>query len=220
MLYFKDFKYNESTKNQLNEIFSLRKEVFKDRLCWEVNCTGNMEFDQYDDSNATYLVGISNNQLVCGLRFIETQYPTMIIGTFMPYFKKISLPSGNFLEASRLFIDKSRLKKSLIAANEPVSSMLFLAKINFAIQRGYEGIYAIVSHPMMIVLRRSGWDIEVVERGVSEKKEFVYLVFMPTDARNQGILLNNIMQKSHVKTESFYSWPLSIKSRDYRVEQV
>ena len=69
--------------------------------------------------------------VVCSLRFIETKYNNMITGTFKSYFNKIELPEGIYVEASRLFIDKERVK-TLKLQKKPLSSILFLSMINYA----------------------------------------------------------------------------------------
>lgn len=76
----------------------------------------------------------------------------MITGVFRTYFNKIELPNGNYIEASRLFIDKDRIKQ-LKLQNHPVSTVLFLSMINYSRYKGFEGIYAIVSHPMLIIFK-------------------------------------------------------------------
>ncbi|WP_369790269.1 acyl-homoserine-lactone synthase [Rouxiella sp. WC2420] len=213
MLEFTDVKYEDLSSEQSNEIYTVRKAVFKDRLDWKVNCSEGKEFDQYDNSKTTYIFGRQNQSLICSLRFIETRHPTMIMNTFLPYFKNIHIPDGNFLESSRFFIDKDRLKQSTVC-NEPVCLMLFLAKINYAQSRGYEGIYAIVSHSMLKIVKMSGWKIDVVERGISEKTAAVYLIFMPTDKLNQQILINNIQQQSWLRSDTLDSWPLSFHPKE------
>lgn len=119
-----DVGYNLLSDNLSNELFSLRKKTFKDRLDWVVNCENNMEYDEYDNKHTTYLFGVHDNLVLCSLRFIEIKYPNMITGVFKSYFSKIELPSGNYIEASRLFIDKDRVKQ-LQLQQYPISSMLF-----------------------------------------------------------------------------------------------
>lgn len=219
MIEFFDVDYNLLPDNRSNELFSLRKTTFKDRLNWIVNCERNMEFDAYDNKNTTYLFGVYQGLIVCSLRFIETKHPTMIIDTFKPYFPQLSLPDGNFTEASRLFIDKSRIQE-LQLRQYPISSILFLSMINYARDRGYEGIYAIVSHPMMIIFQRSGWQISIVETGLSEKKQNIYLIYMPVDSHNQQIMIDRINQKSPSRNATLNCWPLSFPVGKHRPDEL
>ncbi|ACT15162.1 acyl-homoserine-lactone synthase [Pectobacterium aroidearum] len=209
MLEIFDVNHALLSETKSEELFTLRKETFKDRLNWAVNCTDGMEFDQYDNNNTTYLFGIKDNTVICSLRFIETKYPNMITGTFFPYFKEINIPEGNYLESSRFFVDKSRAKD--ILGNEyPISSMLFLSMINYSRDKGYDGIYTIVSHPMLTILKRSGWGIRVVEQGLSEKQERVYLVFLPVDDENQEALARRINRSGTFMGNELKQWPLRV----------
>ncbi|WP_224554269.1 acyl-homoserine-lactone synthase CarI [Pectobacterium versatile] len=209
MLEIFDVNHTLLSETKSEELFTLRKETFKDRLNWAVQCTDGMEFDQYDNNNTTYLFGIKDNTVICSLRFIETKYPNMITGTFFPYFKEINIPDGNYLESSRFFVDKSRAKD--ILGNEyPISSMLFLSMINYSRDKGYDGIYTIVSHPMLTILKRSGWGISVVEQGLSEKEERVYLVFLPVDDANQEALTRRINRSGTFMSNELKQWPLRV----------
>lgn len=209
MLEIFDVNHALLSESKSEEMFTLRKETFKDRLNWAVQCTDGMEFDQYDNNNTTYLFGIKDNTVICSLRFIETKYPNMITGTFFPYFKEINIPEGNYLESSRFFVDKSRAKD--ILGNEyPISSMLFLSMINYSRDKGYDGIYTIVSHPMLTILKRSGWGISVVEQGLSEKQERVYLVFLPVDDENQEALARRINRSGTFMNNELKQWPLRV----------
>ncbi|GLW39883.1 acyl-homoserine-lactone synthase CarI [Pectobacterium actinidiae] len=209
MLEIFDVNHTLLSETKSEELFTLRKETFKDRLNWAVQCTDGMEFDQYDNNNTTYLFGMKDNTVICSLRFIETKYPNMITGTFFPYFKEINIPEGNYLESSRFFVDKSRAK-DILGNDYPISSMLFLSMINYSRDKGYDGIYTIVSHPMLTILKRSGWGIRVVEQGLSEKEERVYLVFLPVDDENQEALARRINRRGTFMSDELKQWPLRV----------
>ncbi|WP_337262559.1 MULTISPECIES: acyl-homoserine-lactone synthase [unclassified Serratia (in: enterobacteria)] len=219
MIEFFDLNYDSLSKQRSNELFYLRKKTFKDRLNWRVSCENNMEFDVYDNKNTTYIFGVYKDDIVCSLRFIETRFPNMIIDTFRPYFKELSLPKGNYIEASRLFIDKERIK-ALHLQEYPISLILFLSMLNYAKSLCYQGIYAIVSHPMLIIFQRSGWQVSVVEKGLSEKRQNIYLIHMPVDEKNQHILIKRINKKSTFLNGKLNVWPLSFSIRENRSNEL
>ncbi|AJW28910.1 acyl-homoserine-lactone synthase [Chania multitudinisentens RB-25] len=219
MIEFFDLSYDSLSKKRSGELFSLRKITFKDRLNWRVSCEKNMEFDVYDNKNTTYLLGVYKDVIICSLRFIETKFPNMIIDTFKPYFKELSLPKGNYIEASRLFIDKERIK-GFHLQEHPISSILFLSMVNYAKSLCYQGIYAIVSHPMLIIFQRSGWQVSVVEKGFSEKRQNIYLIHMPVDEHNQHILIKRINKKSPFLNRNLNVWPLSFSTRKNRSDEL
>ncbi|CNK53375.1 acyl-homoserine-lactone synthase [Yersinia mollaretii] len=211
-----DISYGFLSASRANELFSLRKKVFKDRLNWAVNCDNDMEYDEYDNIHTTYLFGVHANQIICSLRFIEIKHPNMITGVFKSYFNKIEFSDGNYLEASRLFIANDRAKKLQIQ-HYPISSMLFLAMINYTRHQGYKGIYAIISHPMLTIFKRSGWLISVVEQGMSERNNIIYFVYMPVDDHNQQILMHKISKALLIENDKLNTWPLSLHIRNNQV---
>lgn len=213
-----DVNYSMLSEKKSGELFGLRKMVFKDRLNWAVKCYNDMEFDEYDNDHTTYLLGIYNNTVIFSTRFIDMKNNNMITGTFHSFFKNIKIPDGKYFDASRLFIDKSR-SREMDLKKYPLSSMLFLGMINFARKSFYDGIYAIVSHSMFIIFKRSGWHIEIVDKGLSEKKEVVYLIFMPVDDGNQQNLINNISKKN-LSTRNFYNLPLCFSLRKDRPDNL
>jgi acyl homoserine lactone synthase len=219
MIEFFDLDYDSLSSKRSKELFSLRKKTFKDRLNWRVSCEKNMEFDVYDNKNTTYVFGVYQDVIVCSLRFIETKFPNMIIDTFKPYFKQLSLPKGNFIEASRLFIDKERIK-ALNLQKHPISLILFLSMVNYAKSLSYQGIYAIVSHPMLIIFQRSGWQVSVVEKGLSEKRQNIYLIHMPVDEHNQHILIKRINKASPLVSRNLNTWPLSFSTGENRSDKL
>lgn len=219
MLHLLDVNYSFLSELKSKELFTLRKKVFKDRLNWLVNAENNMESDEYDNPRTTYIFGIYKEVCICSLRFIEIKYPNMITGTFKSWFKNVDLPQGNYVEASRLFIDKERVQ-ALELRQQPVSALLFLSMINYARHYGYEGIYAIVSHPMYLIFRKSGWDISVVEQSKSEKEENIYLIFMPVDEGNQKTLMSLVESRVPSLCCQLDSWPLTFPIRKNRPDQV
>ncbi len=219
MLDLLDIKYRFLTELKSNELFTLRKKVFKDRLNWMVKSENNMEFDEYDNHHTAYIFGVYHERCVCSLRFIEIKYPNMITGTFKSWFDNIELPEGNYVEASRLFIDKERVN-ALELRQQPVSALLFLSMINYARHYKYEGIYAVVSNPMYRIFRQSGWDISVVKQGFSEKQESIWLIFMPIDDDNQRTLIERVKLKAPGLNIKLDAWPLSIPVSENRPDKL
>ena len=60
----------------------------KDRLDWKVKCTNDMEYDEYDNNNANYVLGLINNKVICGSRLIDMKQNTMFETIFYSYFEK------------------------------------------------------------------------------------------------------------------------------------
>lgn len=208
MLQLFDVNYASLASARLNELYSLRKGVFKDRLKWAVSSINDMEMDEYDNQNTTYIFGVRDSRCICSVRFIEIAYPNMITGTFRSWFDKVELPPGNFVEASRLFVDKERMATQSLR-QQPVSALLFLSMINYARHYGYEGIYAIVSHQMYVIFRRSGWQVSIVEQSAGSREQRIYLIFMPVDVDNQRRLISLVSSAAPGCESRLESWPIS-----------
>ncbi|MFS1539222.1 MAG: acyl-homoserine-lactone synthase [Candidatus Phlomobacter fragariae] len=208
MLNFFNAKYIHLSEKIKNDLFFLRKRSFKDRLNWSVICKNNKEFDEYDNTNVDYLLGSYQDRIVCGVRFIDMKNNNMITGTFYKYFKQMHLPKGNYFEASRLFVDKERVVKFQLNKYS-ISSMLFLSMIYYAKYHNYNGLCAIVSHQMLIIFRRSGWNVNVINKGISEKNEVIYLITMPIDGKSTYLLEEKVKSKYEVNDY----WPLNFLSR-------
>jgi acyl homoserine lactone synthase len=202
-----DVNYDFLSAKKSEELFTLRKEVFKDRLDWSVNCIDGLEFDEYDNQNANYLFGVIDNSVVCSSRLIEMNYPTMITGTFLTCFNDFTLPVGNYIESSRFFVDKARASK-VNTKKYPVSLLLFLATLNYAKKFNYDGVLTIVSQAMLAILTRSGWKFSIIAQGCVSENESIYLLNLPVDDENQNILIQRIMKYSPIDSSKLKGWPL------------
>lgn len=174
--------HNELPPNLATELYRLRRKTFRERLGWKVECTEGLEKDKFDNENTTYLLGMHGGHLLCGARFIDSTQPTMISEVFHDYFDdRISVPTDiPCCEVSRLFIDKER-RFSATLHGLPASKMLFLAMIIYCMKKNYRGMYAVASRGMYALFRQANWNVEVIQKGLSEKREVIYYIFMPAN---------------------------------------
>ena len=209
MLKLFNVNFNNMPERKLDEIFSLRKITFKDRLDWKVTCIDGKESDQYDDENTNYILGTIDDTIVCSVRFIDMKYPTMITGPFAPYFSDVNLPIDGFIESSRFFVEKT-LARDMVGNNSSLSTILFLAMVNYARDRGHKGILTVVSRGMFILLKRSGWNLTVLNQGESEKNEVIYLLHLGIDNNSQQQLINIILKIHQVEPTTLETWPMIV----------
>lgn len=209
MLEIFDVSYEELMNMRSEDLYRLRKKTFKDRLQWAVKCSNDMEFDEYDNPNTRYLLGIYGSQLICSVRFIELNRPNMITHTFNALFDDITLPDNNYIESSRFFVDKTRAKL-LLGNRYPISYVLFLAMINYTRHHGHTGIYTIVSRAMLTILKRSGWQIEVIKEAFVSEKERIYLLNLPTNLHNQALMASQINAFLQGPDSALRAWPISL----------
>jgi N-acyl-L-homoserine lactone synthetase len=161
------------------DLFKLREKTFNSRLEWQVECENGLEKDFFDNKNAIYLLGVSKGHLVCGARFIDMRHENMITTVFSDFFGGLSLREDiPCYDVSRLFIDKERRKMTGLV-DKPVSRALFIAMIKLCQETQHQGMYAVISRGMYMIFRLSGWRIQVLNQGTSEKNEPVYFIYMP-----------------------------------------
>lgn len=171
-------RYHQLTMLDALQLFTLRKKIFKTRLNWSVRCIGEFEFDEYDNDHAVYLLGMQRGRIVCGVRFIASRFNTMLSCTFNHAFRPEALPVGDYIEASRLFVDKDALAASG-PGQSPTSVMLFLSMIKYARMQGYDGLYSVVSPQMYTLLRRAGWAVDIMGSCWLNNEEEIHTLFMP-----------------------------------------
>lgn len=101
-----------------------RKEVFVDRLRWDVPVAGDLEIDEFDTNDAVYLIATAPNGAHLGsLRLLPTQGPHLL-GTLFPELCAADVPAGPTIrEVSRLVIspalraaERLQVRRRLIVA--------------------------------------------------------------------------------------------------------
>lgn len=199
--------FDQLSHPQVDELYRLRHNTFKTRLNWQVNSINGLEYDAYDTKKATYLFGMAGGEIICSARFINTQHNTMLSDIFADYFQGLTFPTdGNYVEVTRLFIDKEK-RADLGLSDYPVSKMIFISMIKYCQANNYKGMYAVVSQAMFFIFKRSGWKIEMLKAGISEKNENIYFIYMPASEDE----INNIISKEINKERLDFSrqgWPL------------
>ncbi|TQI78593.1 acyl homoserine lactone synthase [Serratia fonticola] len=201
--------YSSMSNEKSEDLFMLRKNTFKDRLQWAVNCSDGKELDEFDNEKTNYIFGVEKGMIICGTRMIDMKYDNMLNSAFSSFFKNVSIPEGNYIESTRFFVDKERTH-SLLGRRFPVTMVLFLALINYARQHHYDGILAVASHPMLHIIKSSGWNVSLLETGISEKDEPVYLLLGHADRESQEALKARIFRKFSLPDENILNaWPLT-----------
>jgi len=79
----------------LDQMFCLRKEVFFDRLGWDVCVENGMEIDKYDDQSAVYMVAHDKAKVQAGWRLLPTSGPNMLQDVFPELAAGEQIPSSN-----------------------------------------------------------------------------------------------------------------------------
>lgn len=139
----------------------LRFRVFKTRMNWDVQTSGDMEIDDFDALHPAYLNQLSDDGQVRGsVRLLPSLGPTMIRDIFPMLLGDQFAPSSPLIwESSRFAID--------LAPNSPkgkngiarATYELFTGMIEFGLSRRLTDIVTVTDVRMERVLRRAGWPL-------------------------------------------------------------
>lgn len=149
----------------LNEFFGLRKRVFFDQLEWNVPVSGEIERDEYDDLDATYLIWCSEDQrtIYGGLRLLSTVGPTLLHDVFhATHGQNDELRRPDFWEGTRMCVDEEAIRRDLPlmdAAN--AFNMLFVALCETAVGLGISRLVSNFEASLSRVYRRAGLNFEM-----------------------------------------------------------
>lgn len=142
-------------------IHQLRHRVFKIRMDWDVQTSGDMEIDEFDALHPSYLVQLSNDGQVQGcVRLLPTLGPTMLRDTFPSLLDGQPAPSTSAIwESSRFAID--------IPSDAPKGQYniaratyeLFAGMVEFGLSKRLTDIVTVTDIRMERILRRAGWPL-------------------------------------------------------------
>ncbi len=93
--------------DDLAEMHRLRYRIFKERLGWDVQVSGDMEVDEFDACRPVYLVQRDDDGRVQGcVRLLPTTGPTMLRDTFPALLDGQAAPTSDAIwESSRFGVD-------------------------------------------------------------------------------------------------------------------
>lgn len=145
----------------LCEMHRLRYRVFKERLAWDVQTSGDMEVDEFDALGPVYLIQRSSNYSVQGcVRLLPSTGPTMLRDTFpvlldgQPF--KVN-PS--VWESSRFALDVEAEARGTMRGLTGATYELFAGMIEFGLSRRLTEIITVTDARMERILRRAGWSL-------------------------------------------------------------
>ncbi len=141
---------------QIMQMHRLRYKVFAERLNWEVQTSGDMEFDVYDAMSPTYVLSIDNKGSVRGcLRLLPTTGPYMLKEVFPVLLGGKDAPKDpHILESSRFAVDHEFKGQDRAAGVARTTYELFLGLLELGLERDLSHIVTVVDQRMEIIVRR------------------------------------------------------------------
>lgn len=145
----------------LVEMHRLRYRVFKERLDWDVQFTGDMEIDEFDALHPVYLIQRASDNRVQGcVRLLPSTGPTMLRDTFPVLLDGAPAPiSPAIWESSRFALDLPPDAPKATHGLATATYELFAGMIEFGLSRQLAEIVTVTDARMERILRRAGWSL-------------------------------------------------------------
>lgn len=149
---------------EIAEMPRLRCRVFKERLGWDVQISGDMEIDEFDALHPAYLIQRAKDDRVQGcVRLLPSTGPTMLRDTFPVLLDGIAAPASSTVwESSRFAIDihagAPKAQRGLAGATYE----LFAGMIEFGLSRRLSEIVTVTDARMERILRRAEWPLRAI----------------------------------------------------------
>jgi acyl homoserine lactone synthase len=155
--------------NPIYEQHRLRYECIVQRQSWDVPTIRNMEYDQYDNPAAHYLVWRDQDGRARGSsRLYPTDRPYMLEQIFPRLVSKIELPKAvDVWEASRFCVDASLSPQ----ARKRIIQEIVIGYLEFGLAQGASRIIGVMCPAYYrSIFISNGWDVEWLGE-VSKSKE-------------------------------------------------
>lgn len=148
--------------DELAEMHRLRFRVFKDRLEWNVQATGDQEIDEFDALSPIYLLQRDGGGQVRGcVRLLPTTGPTMLRDKFPVLLDDHPAPAhANVWESSRFALDVPADAPKGSGGLAKATYELFAGMIEFGLSRGLSEIVTVTDIRVERILRRASWPLE------------------------------------------------------------
>lgn len=150
--------------NELAEMHRLRHRVFKQRLDWDVQVSGDMEVDEFDVLRPVHLLHRSTDgRIQGGVRLLPSNGPTMIRDTFPIFLDGQAVPrSDQVWESSRFVLDVPPDAPKAGGGLASATYELFAGMIEFGLSIHLDEIVTVTDARMERVLRRAGWPLRPI----------------------------------------------------------
>jgi acyl homoserine lactone synthase len=146
---------------EIAEMHRLRYRVFKERLDWDVQISGDMEVDEFDAYHPVYLIQrVSDDRIQGCVRLLPSTGPTMLRDAFPALLAGESAPaSSKIWESSRFALDVGTDAPKAAHGLASATYELFASMIEFGLSRKLTDIVTVTDARMERILRRAGWPL-------------------------------------------------------------
>ena len=148
------------------EMHRLRYRVFKERLDWDVQFSGDMEIDEFDALHPAYLIQRARDNRVQGcVRLLPSTSPTMLRDTFPLLLDGAPAPASPAIwESSRFALDLHPDTPKATHGLATATYELFAGMIEFGLSRQLTEIVTVTDARMERILRRAVWSLRRISK--------------------------------------------------------
>lgn len=156
MINIKTASYNTICKEEYKGILSLRYEVFKERLQWDLEADQELESDQYDHEKTEYLYANDEYKNILGCwRILPTTGDYMLKNTFPELLGNEVAPNATTtFELSRFAVKKHQSAHDATVSHTTMK--MFRAIYCHAVANGIEEYVTVTSTAIERILKRVG----------------------------------------------------------------
>ncbi|TYO63338.1 conjugal transfer protein TraI [Bradyrhizobium hipponense] len=150
--------------HELAEMHRLRYRVFKQRLDWNVEISGDMEIDEFDVLRPVHLLNRSPaGHIQGGVRLLPSTGSTMLRDTFPILLDGQPAPrSWQIWESSRFALDLPPDAPKASGGLAAATYELFAGMIEFGLSIELTEIVTVTDARMERILRRAGWPLRPI----------------------------------------------------------
>ncbi len=155
----------------LRRMFAFRRQVFSDRLGWEVGTHDDLEFDLFDTMNPVYMLARDNKGEIEGCwRLMPTTDIYMLKDTFPQLLRGEAVPSDSHVwELSRFAVDAGEATGPVQAPLNTVTYEMIQRLYEFARTCGVKRFVTVTSVALERLLKRTGLPITRLGDGKAQK---------------------------------------------------
>ena len=146
--------------NELAEMHRLRYRIFKERLGWDVEVSGDMEVDEFDACRPAYLLQKDDGRIQGCVRLLPTTGPTMLRETFPVLLDGEPAPECTAVwESSRFGVDLGSRAEKTGRSIARATFELFAGMIEFGLMHQLTDIVTVTDARMERILCRANWPL-------------------------------------------------------------
>lgn len=143
--------------DELNAFFEARHQIYVEEKGWRDGDNTGLEIDQFDTDDATYLVGITDGQVMTGTRLIPTDRPHLLSEVF-PNMSTVPVRDPRVAEWTRGFIVPAYRERGI----GPIKGSFCATVMEYCLKEGIERIGGVQDLYWLPVWKRYAWNVRPI----------------------------------------------------------